>query len=302
MKKILIFVFIFASLALYSFSTKKSSASSCSNYGGATTYCDDGTSYSNYGGSTTYGSDGSSYSNYGGATTYGSDGSSQSNYGGATTYDSDGTSYSNYGGPTTYGSDGSTYNDYGGSTTYGSGSGKMIKIPNRKDSDQSDYSGTTTYRSDDSGQDSYSDSNTYGSDSGKRIPVDGRDGVNQNNLEVNGVKYSERDLEELRKRRDMINREMCPLNAVYISSIQKCECIFRYKYNGSSCVYNGSSDNPTIEIEPIKNSDSVQGLDVNLNNAQVNQDDSVTNLKTQNKDKKIVWWNPLTWWSSFYNK
>lgn len=326
MKKILTFVFIFASLALYSFSTKNSSASSCSNYGGATTYCDDGTSYSNYGGSTTYGSDGTSYSNYGGATTYGSDGSSQSNYGGSTTYGSDGTSYSNYGGSTIYGSDGSTYNDYGGSTTYGSGSGKMIKIPNSDDSDQRGYGGSTNYGIgdektterdawDSSGQSDYGNDTTYPSGESSIIYRDSENNLDKGNdgdvtegsenkiYEVNGIKYSERDLQELGKIRRKRNREMCPLNAVYISSIQKCECIFRYKYDGSSCVYNGSSDNyPTIEIEPIKSPDSVQSLDANLNNAQVNQDMSVTNLKTQNKAKNLVWWNPLTWWSHFYNK
>lgn len=266
MKKTSTFISSFVFLVLFLFNVWGVFASSCSNYGGSTTYCDDGTNYSNYGGSTTYGSDGSSYSNYGGSTTYGSDGSTQSNYGGSTTYDSDGKNYSNYGGSTTYGSDGSSYSNYGGSTTYGSGSGKMIDISGSDDSDQDNYSGSTT----------------YGSDGGKIIDTG----------------------------------DNCPLNSSYNSSTQECECSLGYKSNGSSCVHQGadySSDQqndmpkenirtPIIDNEQTDSSDSIHSLDDNSNNDQINQDTSVTNLKTQNKAKKFVWWNPLTWRGYFYNK
>lgn len=267
-------VFLIIFLLLFSLSVKNSLAANCSNYGGATTYCDDGTSYSNYGGATTYGSDGTNYSNYGGATTYGSDGSSQSNYGGNTTYSSDGTSYSNYGGSTTYGSDGSTYNNYGGATTYGNG-GKMIEVGG----------------SDDSGQNKYYDSTNYDNNDRKAIDVS----------------------------------DNCPLNSSYDSLSSSCKCNYGYVVSGSSCIYKGSDnsdtakipsyfpsqqkDEPEIDIiSPITNSDDTDSadpipiLDVNSNETQTDQNVSAENVKTENKEKGFIWWNPLTWWSYFFNK
>lgn len=242
-KKKLAVVFPVVFLLLFFFTTSNSFASSCSNYGGSTTYCDDGTSYSNYGGSTTYGSDGSSYSNYGGSTTYGSDGSTQSNYGGSTTYDSDGTSYSNYGGSTTYGSDGSTYDNYGGSTTYGSGGGKMIETGGNDDSNQSDYSGSVIFESD--------RSKTIGTNEESSLSSD-----RWNDIE--NMLTPTADSEQLNDQQ---------------------------------------SDN-----EQINSYDSIPSLDNNSSNTQVNQNISETNLKTQNKERVFVWWNPSTWWDYFFNK
>jgi hypothetical protein len=276
MNKKLSSVFILIFLALFFLGTKKSHASSCSNYGGSTTYCDDGTSYSNYGGSTTYGSDGTSYSNYGGATTYGSDGSSQTNYGGATTYKNDGTSYSNYGGATTYGSDGSSYSNYGGATTYGSGSGKMIDVGGSKIITDDPSRDTPTY------------------------------GINDDNTIDKG--------------------NGCPLNSSYNSFTRKCECLSGYKASGSSCVYDYSLKEaptetiptylpsqqqdmpeantalPLTDSEKINNPDSIQNLDTNSNNAPLSQDTPTTTQQVQNAAKKIVWWNPLTWWEYFHDK
>lgn len=307
-KNNLVSVFVIV-LLLFSFSAKNSFATNCHNYGGATTYCDDGTSYSNYGGSTTYGSDGTSYSNYGGATTYGSDGSTQSNYGGATTYSNDGTSYSNYGGSTTYGSDGSTYNNYGGSTTYGSGSGKMIEIGGHDDSNQNENHDSTIYSNDyKNTSDKYScplnssyDSLSFSCKcndgyvaSGSSCIYQGSDNsmdsssfylpIQQNSTpetdktspavndedtvyEVNGIEYSEQDLERIRNKREMRNKEMCGPNAIYIALDQKCVCEVGYKKSGSVCINESSVDEPSNE-----------------------------------KDSAFVWWNPLTWRDHFFNK
>lgn len=289
MKKILTLIFIFTSIALCSFSAKNSFASNCSNYGGATTYCDDGTSYSNYGGSTTYGSDGTSYSNYGGATTYGSDGSSCSNYGGSTTYCDDGTSYSNYGGSTTYGSDGSTYNNYGGSTTYGSGSGKMIQVGGRDDVNQNNFDQNVPYDSDKSTFNNYDDFNTYDNGNFKdptaheevdELPKNSYEGSENTIFEVNGIEYSEQDLERIRNKREMRNREICGPNAIYIALDQKCVCEVGYKKNGSICVEDSSND-----------------VDSNFD-----RDAPVKYPEDKNEDKDFVWWNPLTWRSYFFNK
>ena len=303
MKKISLTLFI-VFLMVFLLNSKTVFATNCHNYGGATTYCDDGTSYSNYGGSITYGSDGISYSNYGGSTTYGSDGSTQSNYGGSTTYSNDGTSYSNYGGSTTYGSDGSIYNDYGGSTTYGSGSGKMIKIPNREDSIQSNYGDSTNYDSINekslesgincplnSSYDSLSSSCecNYGyvasglscihkeNDNSDSVKIPSYLPIQQDSApktdrtpktfsdegaiyEVNGMKFSEQDLERIRNRREMKSKEMCGLNAIYLALNQECVCEVGYKKNGSVCIEESFSK----------------------------------------EDSDLIWWNPLIWWKHFF--
>lgn len=308
MKKVLTFIFIFAFITLLSLSAKSSIASSCTNYGGATTYCNDGTSYNNYGGATTYGSDGSSYNNYGGATIYGNDGSSQSNYGGATTYGSDSSTYNNYGGATTYGNDGSTYNDYGGSTTYGSGGGKMIKINGNDSSNQRDYGGSTIYGSNGSSDDIFGDTNTntydsngksYGNYNGDTTYDSGNETLNseqRNNVTDQDIQavidYNNRGGPTTiggttisGPESDKINYTgNCPANSSYNPSTHHCACSYGYKWYGESCFRDTSkSINPNTDSEKVNN-----------------QVTNVTTLKTQ--DKVIVWWNPLTWWDYFFNK
>jgi hypothetical protein len=268
MKKIALALLIVFSM-IFSLNSKTAFATNCHNYGGATTYCDDGTSYSNYGGSTTYGSDGTSYSNYGGATTYGSDGSTQSNYGGSTTYSNDGTSYSDYGGSTTYGSDGSTYNDYGGSTTYGSGSGKMIKIPNQKDSIQSNYGGI----------------NEKSLESGINCPLNSSYDSLSSSCKCN-YGYVASGSSCIYKSNDNSDTIKAPS---YLPSQQKDEP-------------ETDTTLPITNSENPNSSNLIPSSDTNPSNTQYNQDSLSINQKNEDKESDFAWWNPLAWWNHFFNK